>query len=143
MEESGGASTTSTPGLPHSVSCASRSGSRSSYAAMVSGIWRLRPRSMIAEKARGEKVRPAARMGRHGGGPLPILGRVLRDRGMITERQLEEGIQHQVVYGGRLGTSLLQLGFITEERLMEALARANGVPAADLKGIQPEAVAAR
>ena len=97
---------------------------------------------MIAEKARGEKVRAAARMGRHGGGPLPILGRVLRDRGIITERQLEEAIQHQVLYGGRLGTSLLELGFITEERLMEALARANGVPAADLKGIQPEAVAA-
>jgi hypothetical protein len=36
-----------------------------------------------------------------------------------------------VLYGGRLGTSLHELGFITEERLSEALARAYGVPAAD------------
>jgi hypothetical protein len=44
-----------------------------------------------------------------------------------------------VLYGGRLGTSLHELGFITEERLSEALARAHGVPAADPRGFQPEA----
>jgi len=60
---------------------------------------------------------------------------------VITERQLQEAIQHQVLYGGRLGTSLHELGFITEERLTEALARAHGVPAADLRVIQPEALA--
>ncbi len=59
---------------------------------------------------------------------------------MITERQLQEGIQHQVLYGGRLGTSLYELGFITEERLVDALSRAHGVPAADLHALQPEAV---
>src|SRR5206468_1779584 len=52
-----------------------------------------------------------------GGLPLPILARILRDRGVITERQLQEAIQQQVLYGGRLGTSLYELGFITEERL--------------------------
>jgi hypothetical protein len=36
-----------------------------------------------------------------------------------------------VLYGGRLGTNLLELGFVTEERLSDALARAHGVPAAD------------
>lgn len=72
---------------------------------------------------------------------LPILGRILRDRGVITEKQLEEAIQHQVLYGGRLGTSLYELGFITEERLAEALARAHGVPAAELTALQPEAIA--
>ncbi|HVO10875.1 MAG TPA: hypothetical protein VMX54_09050 [Vicinamibacteria bacterium] len=60
---------------------------------------------------------------------------------MITERQLQEAIQHQVLYGGRLGTSLHELGFITEERLVDALARAHGVPAADLGNLQPEALA--
>lgn len=61
----------------------------------------------------------------------------------MTERQLQEAIQHQVLYGGRLGTSLYELGFITEERLQEALARAHGVPTVtvDLREIQPEAVA--
>ena len=59
---------------------------------------------------------------------------------MVTERQLQEAIQHQVLYGGRLGTSLYELGFITEERLQEALARAHGVAttAVDFREIQPE-----
>jgi hypothetical protein len=74
---------------------------------------------------------------------LPILARILRDRGIVTERQLQEAIQHQVLYGGRLGTNLFELGFITEERLQEALSRAHGVPTSgiDLREIQPEAVA--
>lgn len=59
---------------------------------------------------------------------------------MITDRQLQEAIQHQVLYGGRLGTSLHELGFITEERLTEALARAHGVPAIELRSLQPEAI---
>jgi hypothetical protein len=59
---------------------------------------------------------------------MSILARHLRDRGVITERQLQEGIQHQVLYGGRLGTSLYELGFVTEERLTEGLARIHGVP---------------
>ena len=46
---------------------------------------------------------------------MPILARILKDRGIITERQLQEAIQHQVLYGGRLGTNLYELGFITEE----------------------------
>ena len=45
-----------------------------------------------------------------------------------------------MLYGGRLGTSLHELGFITEERLSDALARAKGVPAADLKALSPEAL---
>ena len=74
---------------------------------------------------------------------MPILARILRDRGVVTERQLQEAIQHQVLYGGRLGTNLYELGFVTEERLQEALARAHGVPAlaVDLRTVQPEVVA--
>jgi MshEN domain len=49
----------------------------------------------------------------------------------VTERQLQEAIQHQVLYGGRLGTNLYELGYVTEDRLKEALSRAHGVPAAD------------
>lgn len=44
-----------------------------------------------------------------------------------------------MLYGGRLGTSLYELGFITEERLAEALSRAHGVPVADLHGFEPAA----
>jgi hypothetical protein len=59
---------------------------------------------------------------------------------VITDKQLQEAIQHQVLYGGRLGTSLHELGFITEERLTDALARAHGVPAIDLKALSRDAV---
>jgi hypothetical protein len=73
---------------------------------------------------------------------LPILGRILRDRGIVNERQLEEAIQHQVLYGGRLGTNLFELGFITEERLQEALGKAHGVRAAmvDVRDVDPDAL---
>jgi hypothetical protein len=61
----------------------------------------------------------------------------------VTERQLQEAIQHQVLYGGRLGTSLYELGFVTEERLQDALAKAHGVAAmaVDLREIRAETVA--
>jgi Type II secretion system (T2SS), protein E, N-terminal domain len=74
---------------------------------------------------------------------LPILARILKDRGIVTERQLQEAIQHQVLYGGRLGTNLYELGYITEERLQEALSRAVGVPSlvVDLREIHADAVA--
>ena len=82
-------------------------------------------------------------MASHAGGFLPILARILRERGLVTERQIQEAIRHQVLYGGRLGTSLFELGFITEERLREALARAHGVAtvAVEPREIHPEAVA--
>ena len=32
---------------------------------------------------------------------MPILARILRERGLVNEEQLEQAIQHQVLYGGR------------------------------------------
>ena len=60
----------------------------------------------------------------------------------MTELQLQEAIQHQVLYGGRLGTNLYELGHITEARLQEALSRALGVQALviDPAEVDPEAV---
>jgi len=63
--------------------------------------------------------------------------------GILTEKQLQEAIQHQVLYGGRLGTSLYELGMITEEKLQDALARAHGLApgAVDYRDIEEAAVA--
>jgi len=73
---------------------------------------------------------------------MPLLARILKDRGILTEKQLQEAIQHQVLYGGRLGTSLYELRMITEERLQDALTRAHGLPATrfDPREVDPEAV---
>ena len=74
---------------------------------------------------------------------MPILARILRDRGLVTEKQIQEAIRHQVLFGGRLGTSLHELGFITETGLQEALGRAHGVPTipVDPREVDPAAVA--
>jgi len=74
---------------------------------------------------------------------MPILARILKDRGVVTEKQLEEAIQRQVLYGGRLGTSLYELGMITEERLQDALARAHGLPAGGFDPLEVEAEAVK
>jgi hypothetical protein len=83
---------------------------------------------------------------------VPILARILRERGLVGEQQLEQAIQHQVLYGGRLGTSLLELGFLTEAGLLQGLARLYGMPSATVDpreittetvALLPKAVAAR
>jgi hypothetical protein len=74
---------------------------------------------------------------------MSILARILKDRGIVSEKQLQEAIQHQVLYGGRLGTSLYELGMVTEERLQDALARAHGLApgSPDYQRIDPAALA--
>lgn len=74
---------------------------------------------------------------------MSILARILKDRGILSEKQLQEAIQHQVLYGGRLGTSLFELGMITEEKLQDALARAHGLPPGgiDYRDVEKAAVA--
>jgi hypothetical protein len=73
---------------------------------------------------------------------MPILARILKDRGVVTDEQIEEAIQRQVLYGGRFGTSLYELGMISEERLQDALARANGLPPGgfDPREVEPAAL---
>ena len=74
---------------------------------------------------------------------MSILARILKDRGIVTERQLQDAIQHQVLYGGRLGTNLYELGHIDEDRLQQALSKAVGVAAlkVDPREIRPETIA--
>lgn len=72
------------------------------------------------------------------------LGQILIKRGWISPEQLERtlGFQHQD--GGSLGTSLLEMGFITEATLIRVLSDQLGVPYAteeDLAGIAEDVVA--
>jgi hypothetical protein len=76
---------------------------------------------------------------------LPRLGEMLVLEGRITQSQLERGVQVRQLVGGRLGTHLLELGFVQEEVLLEALGRqrASGTAsAADLEDIKPAVVRA-
>lgn len=56
------------------------------------------------------------------------LGQILLKAGRITTQQLDEALRHQVVHGGKLGTNLVELGFITEHELSLVLGHKLGVP---------------
>jgi len=59
------------------------------------------------------------------------LGERLVEAGIITEGHLQRALTAQRVFGGHLGTSLLELGYLDEETLGEALSGIAGVPYAD------------
>jgi hypothetical protein len=58
----------------------------------------------------------------------PRLGEVLVGRGLITPDQLKKALDAQVIYGGHLGTCLVQLGFLDLDRLGEVLAEQFRLP---------------
>jgi len=60
------------------------------------------------------------------------LGQILIASSMITEDQLKQSLNAQKREGGRLGTNLVKLGFITEEKLVAFLSKQYGVPAINL-----------
>jgi type IV pilus assembly protein PilB len=60
------------------------------------------------------------------------LGQLLVASNMISEDQLKEALNLQRREGGRIGTNLVKLGYMTEEKLVMFLSRQYGVPAINL-----------
>ena len=58
------------------------------------------------------------------------LGTLLLRNAAIGLSQLEAALRNQVLYGGRLGTNLVELGFIDLELLSTYLAELTGFPVA-------------
>ena len=58
------------------------------------------------------------------------LGQYLLRHQVISQDQLNEALQCQVIFGGRLGTNLVELGYVTLDDLSSHLARRSGFPAA-------------
>src|SRR5262245_52839198 len=56
------------------------------------------------------------------------LGEILVEDGKLTEPQLQKALKAQLIFGGHLGTSLIELGYIDEDTLGETLARSFAVP---------------
>ena len=72
------------------------------------------------------------------------LGNMLVQEKVITEAQLEDALRNQVIFGGKVGTNLIELGYITPEVLAEYLSRHSGIPQvrpADLHAIPPNVIA--
>lgn len=58
------------------------------------------------------------------------IGELLVEREWLTREQLHQALKHQQVFGGRLGTCLLELSLVSEERLLKALSEQLAVPPA-------------
>ena len=59
------------------------------------------------------------------------LGESLIKEGLINRDQLLKALERQVIFGGRIGTNLVELGFIKEEGLTQFLSKFLNIPYAD------------
>ncbi len=60
------------------------------------------------------------------------LGQLLINNNLITEEQLKNALELQRKEGGRLGSNLIKLNFLSEEKLVAFLSKQYGVPAINL-----------
>ena len=56
------------------------------------------------------------------------LGESLQTAGLLSPKQLDEALEYQHIYGGKLGTSLIELGLLDENQLAKTLSRQLGQP---------------
>ncbi|MGV3623607.1 MAG: hypothetical protein ACO1OB_22500 [Archangium sp.] len=70
------------------------------------------------------------------------LGELLLDEKLVQPAQLEEALETQVIHGGRLGTNLVELGFLKEADLARVLGRQHNLPFASGEMVpDPQALA--
>src|SRR5437868_10074910 len=58
------------------------------------------------------------------------LGELLVETKLLTAEQVEHGLRAQVMWGGRLGTNLIELGHLDLDQLSSALGKLLKMPAA-------------
>ena len=61
---------------------------------------------------------------------MPRLGELLVAAGLLTVAQVEQALRAQVMWGGRLGTNLVELHYLELDPLSKVLARQHQLPAA-------------
>jgi MSHA biogenesis protein MshE len=67
-------------------------------------------------------------------GQRPTITAILVDAGVVTDAQVEAGLALQRQTGRRIGVSLVELGFVSEEDIAWALARQLGLSFVDVQG---------
>jgi len=60
------------------------------------------------------------------------LGEILKQAGIINDFQLNSALSYQRHWGGRFGESLIKLGYLTEQKLQDFLARQFELPRVEL-----------
>jgi type IV pilus assembly protein PilB len=68
--------------------------------------------------------------------PADKFGEALLNSGKITAKQLQEALIYQREQGGRIGATLVKLGFLSERELVDFLSKHFKVPAIDLDGME-------
>ncbi len=71
------------------------------------------------------------------------LGELLLREKRVTPAQLQEAVNFQRTNGGRLGTTLVKLGFLTDDDITSVLSRQYGVPAINLRDEEVDQAVAR
>src|SRR5207249_10731409 len=66
------------------------------------------------------------------------LGSMLADARLVTQDQLEQGLQESLLSSKRLGYTIVQAGVVTEEDLARCLSSQLGFPFVDLAHQQPD-----
>jgi len=64
-----------------------------------------------------------------------LVGRILKEMGLVTESQIQEALAVQKERGGAIGAILVDLGYVTPEDLTMALAAQSGMEVVDLEGM--------
>ncbi|HEV3219759.1 MAG TPA: type IV-A pilus assembly ATPase PilB [Candidatus Acidoferrales bacterium] len=67
------------------------------------------------------------------------LGEILIKESLITSEQLQKALEYQKKNGGRLGSCLMKLGYISDDEITQVLSRQYGVPSINLKYYEVEA----
>jgi hypothetical protein len=71
------------------------------------------------------------------------IGIALIEKRLITKEQLTRALQAQLIFGGHLGTNLIEMGFLDEDALGQTLSELHGLPYADaerLRGVHPSVI---
>ncbi len=68
----------------------------------------------------------------------PSLGKLLKEKGLVTEEQIVFSLQEQKATGELLGGCLMRLGILTDSDLARALAEQSGHPFVDLHSFTPD-----
>lgn len=63
------------------------------------------------------------------------LGEILKDAGLINETQLKAALRSQTTWGGKLGSTLVRMGFVQEEDVLKCLSAQLQLPSVDFRKV--------
>jgi len=72
------------------------------------------------------------------------LGDLLLKQGLVTTAQLDEALKYQVIFGGKLGTNLIEMGIVEEDEIARVLSQQFHVPtltAEEVMNVEPQVLA--